>query len=334
MPAVALILMWLCAITLIPLSVAYNIPIGLSLRRASNLPHFDNTPVLASPVSWLDKSPQPSSTVSQRKSAISSRRDAKYMFDERQFNATTASTCNDALSGVKSVSNPSGLAACFNIAFLNEDTSIFGADIRLYYISNANGEFNNTRWEDFDLKPDSRLIDISGLKRVFQNSTSSVKEDSPHLVMQWQYSGRVNELIPIKKLTLDEHRYLLLPNISITTNSPSQPDTLIQTNIAPDTLSYTAGYLANGTHLPYNITTGEAKTQLKYIILASLEYEIPGMSLGIFPMGLIVTGVWAGLFIAIVGYGTYERKQYRDFHERRLKYAASTRGYGNRPIVP
>ncbi|EZG04107.1 hypothetical protein H106_05789 [Trichophyton rubrum CBS 735.88] len=323
MPVIAIILIWLYALTLIPHSVAYNIPIDHILSS--------NTPTASS--RWQADSPQPSPASSQRRSTMSPRSDAKYAFDEEQFNATTTSTCEDALGSLKSVSNPSGIAACFNVAFLNEETSIFGADVKLYYVSQAHGEFTSTKWEDFNIKLGSRLIEFSGMNRVFQNTTSNSTTDSPYLVMQWRYSGRVNEIIPLKKLSLDEHRYLLAPNISIITKSPSQPNTITDTSLAPDILSYTTGYLANDANSPYNMTASEVKTQLTNILIATLDFEVPGIGLGIFPTGLVVTSVWAGLFLAIVGYGTFERKQYRSFHERRLKYAASTRGYGNRPVV-
>lgn len=196
MRAVAIILIWLCALTLIPHSVAYNIPRDHILRRLLN----PNT-LTASP-GWQVNSPQPSTATSQRKSTMIPRPGAKYTFDEGQFNATTTSTCENALRGLKSVSNPSGIAACFNVAFSNEETSIFGADVKLYHVSQANGEFVNTKWEDFNIKLGSRLIEFSGMNRVFQNTTSNSTTGSPYLVMQWRYSGRVNDLIPLKKLSL------------------------------------------------------------------------------------------------------------------------------------
>ncbi|KAK2821842.1 hypothetical protein FQN49_007621 [Arthroderma sp. PD_2] len=336
MPAVAIILIWLCAFALIPQSVAYNIPGDILLRPSSSpdaLRHRLRTE-LDSSFSWRDKAPRHSPAAFQRRSTNSPRHDSKYVFDERRFNTTTASTCLDALSGFKSAINPSGIAACYNVAFLNEETNVFGADVKLYAVSEANGEFKNTRWEDYDLKMDSRLIAFSGLKRIFLNSTSDSTANSPRLVMEWQYSGKVNELVQLKKLTADEHRYLLTPNMTLTTNSPSQPGNTIRAKITSDTLSYTAGYLASDGHAPYNVTTSNVKTQLKHIILASLEFELPGTRLGIFPMGLIVTGAWTGIFLIILGYGALERKRYRDFHQDRLKYAASIRGYGRQPIVP
>jgi len=46
--------------------------------------------------------------------------------------------------------------------------------------------------------------------------------------------------------------------------------------------------------------------------------ELPGVELGIFPLGLIITGVWAAVFVGTVGYGTIGRVQYREQYRRRI----------------
>lgn len=48
-------------------------------------------------------------------------------------------------------------------------------------------------------------------------------------------------------------------------------------------------------------------------------YDVPALSLGIFPVGLIVVSSWAFLFISVVGYGTFGRMQYRDQYRRAIK---------------
>jgi len=46
-------------------------------------------------------------------------------------------------------------------------------------------------------------------------------------------------------------------------------------------------------------------------------FVLPGTTLGIFPVGLIVTSVWALLFVAAVGYGTWGRIQFREQFRKR-----------------
>lgn len=58
-------------------------------------------------------------------------------------------------------------------------------------------------------------------------------------------------------------------------------------------------------------------------------YSLPGRTLGIFPAGLIITSVWALLFSAAVGFGTWERLQFRDqFRQRKQRAAVAGNAQG------
>lgn len=48
-------------------------------------------------------------------------------------------------------------------------------------------------------------------------------------------------------------------------------------------------------------------------------YVVPGLSLGVVPVGLIVTGAWTLIFTAAVGFGTLGRVQFREQYRRQLK---------------
>ena len=57
-------------------------------------------------------------------------------------------------------------------------------------------------------------------------------------------------------------------------------------------------------------STGSAQAQ-------PTQFVLPGTSLGIFPISLIITGTWAFIFIAAVGFGTFGRIQFRNAYRRR-----------------
>ena len=60
------------------------------------------------------------------------------------WDAQTAAACTnsmDALNGV--ASNPSGLAVCYNLPFLDNSTGVFEADLRIYKIAEPSGAFAN-----------------------------------------------------------------------------------------------------------------------------------------------------------------------------------------------
>lgn len=61
--------------------------------------------------------------------------------------ATTAcTTALEALNG--QASNPSGMAVCYNLPFLNKTTGVFQAELRLYSISPPTKEFANIAAKD------------------------------------------------------------------------------------------------------------------------------------------------------------------------------------------
>jgi hypothetical protein len=62
-------------------------------------------------------------------------------------------------------------------------------------------------------------------------------------------------------------------------------------------------------------------------VLADVPFILPGTKVLIFPIGAIVTGVWAGLFIGVVGWGTVGRMRFRENYRRR-KARADGRGAG------
>ena len=47
------------------------------------------------------------------------------------------------------------------------------------------------------------------------------------------------------------------------------------------------------------------------------QFVLPGTTLGSFPISLVITGIWAFIFIAAVGTGTLGRIQFRNAYRRR-----------------
>jgi hypothetical protein len=61
-----------------------------------------------------------------------------------QWNAQTIASCTTALGALNgNASNPSGMAACYNIAYLEKSTGVFQADLQLFTISPPSGSFAN-----------------------------------------------------------------------------------------------------------------------------------------------------------------------------------------------
>lgn len=61
--------------------------------------------------------------------------------DQAQIDATVSAACGDALASISSTPNEAGFLGCYNIPFLNSNTRVFEADLRLYQLAEPSGAF-------------------------------------------------------------------------------------------------------------------------------------------------------------------------------------------------
>jgi hypothetical protein len=72
------------------------------------------------------------------------RRQAAPKINVTQWDADTMAACTNTLEALNGVaSNPSGMAVCYNLPFLDNTTGVFQADLRLFTISPPTGAFAN-----------------------------------------------------------------------------------------------------------------------------------------------------------------------------------------------
>ena len=61
-----------------------------------------------------------------------------------QWDTETAAACTTALETLNGdAGNPSGMAVCYNVPYLDTSTGVFKADLRLYMVSPPSGDFAN-----------------------------------------------------------------------------------------------------------------------------------------------------------------------------------------------
>ncbi|OJD13298.1 hypothetical protein ACJ73_09220 [Blastomyces percursus] len=250
------------------------------------------------------------------------------VFDEQQFNASATAACLDALQDLKSVVNPSGMAACFNIPYFDKETGAFEADLRVYQVNEPSDEFAGIPHSEYTLEMNIPQATISDPLRLVDDTLDGQQEMV--LLQEFRHFGQISTLLQLDKLALDDLRVLLIPNITVGASN-SQSQELVMTTLSSDTLSYVAGFFTNEDNSPVNITVPDASSRLPGILAAATAFVLPGTTIGIFPTGLIITGIWSGVFLGAVGYGTLTRMKFRDHYRRRLRMAAA-RAEGNARI--
>jgi hypothetical protein len=125
------------------------------------------------------------------------------------WDAQTAAACTSKLAALGGVaSNPSGLAVCYNLPFLDNTTGVFEADLRLYMIAAPTGGFANIASSNVQvgLSYDGATVsavNASTLKRR-SDATSLIswprdeegverRATAPTLVQSYAFVGQINK---------------------------------------------------------------------------------------------------------------------------------------------
>jgi hypothetical protein len=113
---------------------------------------------------------------------------------------------------------------------------------------------------------------------------------------------------------------LLIPSINLSAGKGG--GTMASTNLTSASMVFFVSGIFEG-----QSASGAAAAEPTAAAIAAANaaaFTLPGTTLGIFPVGLIITSIWALLFLAAVGYGTWGRIQFRDqFRQRKERAAAA-----------
>lgn len=109
---------------------------------------------------------------------------------------------------------------------------------------------------------------------------------------------------------------VLVPTVSLAAqNATGQPVTVV--------LSSSEATFVNGVFSKvFSPTKSRVIPPLQTLVVApDAPFVVPGLTFGLFPVGLVVTGTWTLLFISTIVYGTIGRMRFRDQYRRRLTMA-------------
>jgi hypothetical protein len=122
-----------------------------------------------------------------------------------QWNSNVLSSCTSTLQSLNGVaSNPSGMAACYNIPFWDNSTGVFHADLRLFMISQPTGSFAGISAQDVQVdlsyaSANVQSVDNAALRR--RDDTISLllyrdgldKRQAPTLSQSYALYGELNQ---------------------------------------------------------------------------------------------------------------------------------------------
>ncbi|KIW08714.1 uncharacterized protein PV09_00658 [Verruconis gallopava] len=261
-----------------------------------------------------------------------------------QWTAEAESSCMTAVMNLKGqASNPAGLAVCYNVPYLDQQKGVFEAELRMYNVCAPTGDFVGIPATDMmvtlsyagatiqQLNGSQVPVKRSIVERQMFTTTSSVATTTsvaatngimmPVQVAVRQYVGQVNKDLLAQGMNTTEYQAVLVPQISISGMNPVSQKS-VNTTLSSTEASFNAGVFvkaATNANDPQSILGKPAEEIAAAAAGLPTPFVVPGLALGVFPTGLIVTSIWTAIFLGVVGYGTFGRIQYRTQYRMAVK---------------
>jgi len=111
-----------------------------------------------------------------------------------------------------------------------------------------------------------------------------------------------------------------MPVLTLTgVNSTGQT---ISTNVSSNEAAFVTGVFSKEIIMSdFALASAAVDTVIAQLQEKKIAFVLPGVQILIFPIGLVVTGVWTVIFVVAYGYGTYQRMMFADSFRRRKAMA-------------
>ncbi|KAK4245864.1 hypothetical protein C7999DRAFT_33721 [Corynascus novoguineensis] len=239
-----------------------------------------------------------------------------------QWDALANKACQEALSGMKVATNPSGACVCYNLPLLNNQTGAFEADLRLFQLSEPTGDFERIPQESIQVELSYNGASVSQVKQQPAGPLRTRQDNGGNLRMLQSYlfKGQVDKDKMTGKVTRAQLEALVMPIVTLKAidGTGKEAKTIVSTNEA----AFVAGEFAND-EIRTNLTMAQLAVDkmIEGLNNGTVAFVLPGVQIMIFPIGLIITSIWLTLGLTAYGFGTYERYNFREAHKRRIAVA-------------
>ncbi|EFX02158.1 hypothetical protein CMQ_2207 [Grosmannia clavigera kw1407] len=251
--------------------------------------------------------------------------------DMTAWDATVEAACVSALSKLAQSSNPSGACTCYNLLVLNNATGTFEADLRLYQLSAARDEFAG-------IAPDKIMVGLSytgasvspvstgttssniSARQAAANMTMATTNSDLKLLQTYMFVGQIKKEALTGNLTMAALEALVMPIVTLT--GINSTGSTVSTNVSSNEASFVAGIFSDQVVLSKSAIAAVAVSAIiEELHNGTVAFVLPGVQLILFPVGLIITSIWLVIGVAFIGFGTYERINYREQYNRRTTNA-------------
>lgn len=109
-----------------------------------------------------------------------------------------------------------------------------------------------------------------------------------------------------------------MPTVTLSaTNSLGQT---VSTNVSANEAAFVAGVFSQSVIVSdFSRAMLAVQDEVAGLKNGTVAFVLPGVQVMVFPIGLVITSVWLAIGIAVYGYGTFQRVQFREQYRRRAQ---------------
>lgn len=231
--------------------------------------------------------------------------------DLEAWSKDTVQLCAAKLNSTTTVSNPAGIAGCWNIPVLITSTGVFAADLRLFRVAQPTGDWANVDVSTYNISlqyDGSAAIQARNLtqKEILASTEGMPTNAKITKLVDAQFIGNLDQAAITNNPSETELKAMVTPQIFIKalTSSGKAVSTTVNTTDA----QFLNGVFANTAAL----TADQAENA------KDTPFVLPGTHIEIVPVGLYFYSAYLAVALAIFGWGTFERAKFRDQYRKRI----------------
>ncbi|KKA29308.1 hypothetical protein TD95_002374 [Thielaviopsis punctulata] len=255
------------------------------------------------------------------------------------WNNQTEAACQKALDSISVASNPSGTAICYNLPALNASSGVFQADLRLYKISDPSGSFAAVSPSNIQVQLSYNGASVSSVNSnsssaASQHSSASTvaaaslpplskrdfgiqrRENGVPMLKQYMLVGQIDPAMMSGNSSMAALEALVMPTLTLSAVGSAGS---IKTNVSSNEAVFVSGIFSREVVMSALAIATWASDEINAELAnGTVAFVLPGQQLMIYPIGIIVTGMWCIIGFIAYGIGTYDRFMYATNYRRQL----------------
>ncbi|TLD04133.1 hypothetical protein PgNI_11174 [Pyricularia grisea] len=234
--------------------------------------------------------------------------------------------CTEALLKLSSATNPTGACVCYNLPALNNSTGTFEADLRLYQVSTPSGDFAGIPQSNIQVSLAYQGASVAPIQQSSGNKTVSRRDNGQKqitLLQTYMFAGQIDKNKMEVTMNMAAIEALVMPVVTL--SAVNQAGQTVSTNVSSNEAAFVAGVFADSTVMSeFGVANMAVDRSLEMLANGTIAFVLPGVSIMIFPVGLIVTSIWTVGLCGAIAFGTFNRIGFREQFRQRTQYAGKT----------